>query len=466
MRTHLSVSVSLVFITLLTPRAIQAAFPDVPASNPYADSINYVQSEGIVSGYPDGTFGPSKTINRAEFTKIIVGSTGKDIVQNGACFTDVANEWFAVFVCTAKNLDVIGGYPDGTFRPERLVTFVEAAKIISLAYGLTLPSATDMWFERFVVAMEESRAIPVSISALDAPLARGEMAEMIARLRQNDRGRPSQTFNSLMGHGNSIPAMIPANNGASSSSVQAEQAIGSLPFEFVISQDWASQWHLTGFTADNLVNPYHDPVEYMTGNGDDPAFLRLHYPEGSGSPFVAHNYNKPFGGVSEYVDGDYPSTDHIVLRYDIRVPKDFPFHAGGILPGIYSGLRQNLKGGTRSYIIIHWDTDGRISLGGRVQMRTGGSPMLSEESFPADDQWHTVEVEAKMNEGKTNRGGYAIVRVDGEETVRQDNLIFRTDDSELFDGIAFFSYFGSLSTNDSAPRDTYVDIANIVLLKK
>ncbi|MDD5751767.1 MAG: S-layer homology domain-containing protein, partial [Candidatus Peribacteraceae bacterium] len=267
---------------LFIPQTFHAAFPDVPASHAYAASIDYVQSEGVVSGYPDGTFGPENTINRAEFTKIVVNATHEDAIQGNACFADVANEWFAAFVCTAKNLGMIGGYPDGTFHPERPVSFVEAAKIISLAYGLNLPAAADTWFERFVLAMEESRAIPVSISSLDAPLTRGEMAEMIARLLQNNRERTSQTLSSLTGHGNPIPANAPVE--------QETDMTGSFPFAFPITQDWASQWNLTGFTADNLVAPYHDPVEYITANGSDPAFLRLHYPEGSCSPFVAHNY--------------------------------------------------------------------------------------------------------------------------------------------------------------------------------
>lgn len=451
---------------LLIPHSISAAFADVPVSHPYTDSINYVQSEGIVSGYPDGTYGPENTINRAEFIKIIVSATGKDSTQGSSCFTDVIDEWFASFVCTAKNTGIIGGYPDGTFHPERPVSFVEAAKIISLAYDLNLPPVTDAWFERFVSGMEQSRAIPVSITTLDAPLTRGEMAEMIARLKRQDRTRSSQTLQSLTGQGSPLPAITVANTDLSSSVAQETQAIGSLPFAFPITQDWASQWHLTGFTADNLVAPYHDPVEYVAASGDDPAFLRLHYPEGSGSPFVAYNYNKPFGGVSEYVDGDYPSTDHIMLRYDIRVPSDFPFHAGGILPGVYGCLRQNPKGGMRCYVDIHWDRDGRISLGGMFQLFTGGDTMLSADPLPTDDQWHTVEVEAKMNEGKSNRGGYAIVRIDGKEVIKQENITFRTNETYLFDGIAFFSYFGGLSTSNGAPHDTYVDIANILLMEK
>ena len=52
-----------------------AAFSDVSVSTQYADAIKYAETNGIVSGYPDGSFKPLSRINRAEFTKIIVGAT-------------------------------------------------------------------------------------------------------------------------------------------------------------------------------------------------------------------------------------------------------------------------------------------------------------------------------------------------------------------------------------------------------
>jgi hypothetical protein len=51
-----------------------AFFSDVSSGHVNYDAIKYVQDNGIVSGYQDGTFKPDKTINRAEFTKIIVAA--------------------------------------------------------------------------------------------------------------------------------------------------------------------------------------------------------------------------------------------------------------------------------------------------------------------------------------------------------------------------------------------------------
>lgn len=53
----------------------RGGFSDVPFNHLNAETIDYVQANGIVSGYPDGTFRPDQTINRAEFVKIITIAT-------------------------------------------------------------------------------------------------------------------------------------------------------------------------------------------------------------------------------------------------------------------------------------------------------------------------------------------------------------------------------------------------------
>ncbi|MFA5273414.1 MAG: S-layer homology domain-containing protein, partial [Candidatus Peribacter sp.] len=65
-------------------------------------AIQYLLDHGIASGYPDGSFKPERTINRAEFTKIVVGAV-YDAAKINECpalssvspFPDVsADDWF------------------------------------------------------------------------------------------------------------------------------------------------------------------------------------------------------------------------------------------------------------------------------------------------------------------------------------------------------------------------------------
>jgi hypothetical protein len=64
---------SLMTILALNIQTTYAAFPDTELSF-YRDSIEQLASEGIISGYDDGRFGPDNTITRAEMLKVLFGT--------------------------------------------------------------------------------------------------------------------------------------------------------------------------------------------------------------------------------------------------------------------------------------------------------------------------------------------------------------------------------------------------------
>lgn len=111
-------------------------FTDLALSNPYAGAIEALYDEGIISGYDDGTFRPTNTINRAELLTILTNAIDADFGGKslGDCFSDVKNEWFAVFVCYAKENEWVGGFSDNSYRPSQPVTKAESLKIIFSAF--------------------------------------------------------------------------------------------------------------------------------------------------------------------------------------------------------------------------------------------------------------------------------------------------------------------------------------------
>ncbi|HAI98743.1 TPA: hypothetical protein DCL30_04380 [Candidatus Peribacteria bacterium] len=217
-----SLPVALVGIFLI-PALAFAAFPDVPQDHPNADAVAYVQSEGIVKGYADGTFKPEQVINRAELTKIIVGAaleSDQAAVENclkgiaaESWFTDVDTKaWFAGPLCIARTHGIIGGYADGSFKPEQPINFVEASKIIGNAFGITAlvtPVAGDPWYGVFVKTLEQRAAVPQSIQRFEQPLTRGEMAEIIYRLAAGVSNKPTQTYVQMTHITNELPALFP-----------------------------------------------------------------------------------------------------------------------------------------------------------------------------------------------------------------------------------------------------------------
>ena len=113
---------------------VTKTFTDVSEGQWYAQPIGVLASLGIVGGYGDGTFLPNRTITRAEFAKI---ATRFAIATGGkAQFSDVPEgHWAGGFIATAADYGWIGGYEDGTYRPDGFMTRAAAAKIINYLLG-------------------------------------------------------------------------------------------------------------------------------------------------------------------------------------------------------------------------------------------------------------------------------------------------------------------------------------------
>lgn len=101
------------------------------------EKVNFLKEKGIIDGYPDGSLGLEKNLKRSEITKILVYSLGdknKAIELQGKeiPFKDVGKDYWANGVISyAKNkMNLISGYPDGTFKGENNITNAELLKIL------------------------------------------------------------------------------------------------------------------------------------------------------------------------------------------------------------------------------------------------------------------------------------------------------------------------------------------------
>lgn len=112
-------------------------FSDVSSSDWYGTTVATLADMGILKGYEDGTFRPNAPITRAEFAAIATrffDETGA--TYEPGTFTDVTgSEWFAGAIMDAVNLGLIGGYEDGTVRPNNNITRAEACAIVNRTLG-------------------------------------------------------------------------------------------------------------------------------------------------------------------------------------------------------------------------------------------------------------------------------------------------------------------------------------------
>jgi hypothetical protein len=210
-------SLRLKLIIILTAVLVSAAaipaeaqdilFIDVEMGHPDYTAIKYLKDYGLIEGYEDGSFQPAREINRAEALKILTAAfpkntpeTEENIQSGGLLFKDVkTTDWFFPHISDAYENNVVGGYPDGLFHPEKTINKAEALKIALLQEGGPLPIEVlekpypdvpvDIWFASYAVISAERTLFLRNREngGLDPGqnLNRGKFAELIYRMKMS-----------------------------------------------------------------------------------------------------------------------------------------------------------------------------------------------------------------------------------------------------------------------------------------
>lgn len=94
----------------------------------------------MITGYPDGSFRPDREVTRAEFLVMLARALGWDDAGTPADLpfvdADRIGPWAAGAAAAAVEKGIVGGYPDGSFRPDEPVTRAEMAVMIARVPGL------------------------------------------------------------------------------------------------------------------------------------------------------------------------------------------------------------------------------------------------------------------------------------------------------------------------------------------
>lgn len=159
-------------------------------------AIKFLYDNSIVTGYADGTFGPDNTINRAELLKVLVEGQGvtpsEEIYRD--CFPDVSNEWFAKYICYAKESGWISGYPDGTFQPGNAVNKVEALKMLLESQNIPL---SEEWTVEFWDISESDWFGPYIQTASELGLLEEEGGYFLPGEERNRKGLAENLYRLL-----------------------------------------------------------------------------------------------------------------------------------------------------------------------------------------------------------------------------------------------------------------------------
>ena len=191
----------------ILPLPIQAAsYTDVYDYDSYAGAVERLKALDIVAGYDDGSFQPSNILTRAEFAKIIVCALDKETTARSNSVTtkfyDVAqNAWSVPYINYVSQNNIVVGYADGTFQPDKPITYAEALTVLCRILQYTEKDVGYYWPNNYL-----DRAAALGLTedmnySSDSPINRASAAVLVDRILFYDvNGAQNQSLLESLGY--------------------------------------------------------------------------------------------------------------------------------------------------------------------------------------------------------------------------------------------------------------------------
>ncbi|WP_141502359.1 S-layer homology domain-containing protein [Paenibacillus luteus] len=161
--------------SILVSNTNSIAFKDVPEGHWAKSSIERAAALGIIRGYIDGTFKPSRNVTRAEFVTMLARglNVASDSTSSELLFkdSDKIGKWAIPFVSIAAAEGWIKGFDDNTFRPNQPITRAEMTTIAARLLKLNTTESGTIAFDD--AASIPSWARPYVWAAVNAELVNG-----------------------------------------------------------------------------------------------------------------------------------------------------------------------------------------------------------------------------------------------------------------------------------------------------
>lgn len=120
-----------VSFALIEDETVKANFADVAADAWYADAVQYVYENGMMSGTSETTFSPDLTTTRGMIVTILYRMENEPAVTGTTAFTDVAaDQYYANAVAWAAQNGIVSGTTATTFAPNNAITREQMAAIL------------------------------------------------------------------------------------------------------------------------------------------------------------------------------------------------------------------------------------------------------------------------------------------------------------------------------------------------
>lgn len=250
----------------------KTAFPDI--QNHWARPfIEPLAEQGIVAGYPDGTYQPEQTVDRDEFAAILRQAFNQEQerrIASGAVYKDVpTGYWASSAIEEAYQMGFMKGYPGGFFRPQQPVSRVEA--IVALTQNLNLektePTASQSMMAPAATTITSARpaATAAAQPSTRKPARKQLMYPMaITSLMQPFMTAPARAMNTAIAADPTTPAQnqvatpeqVPAQNQAADTTdtpvASNSLTTAPVPVSVVVSQNYTDAEKIPQYAVDEV----------------------------------------------------------------------------------------------------------------------------------------------------------------------------------------------------------------------
>lgn len=135
-------------------------FSDVAADAWYADAVEYVRDNGLMSGTSDTTFSPDGTMTRAMLATTLYRVAGSPAVSGTDAFTDTQEgAWYSDAVLWASQEGVISGYGSGLFGTNDPVSREQIAAVLWRYAGSPAAEAGQDFADESAIASYAAGAV-------------------------------------------------------------------------------------------------------------------------------------------------------------------------------------------------------------------------------------------------------------------------------------------------------------------
>lgn len=182
--TALTLAALMLFAAL--PQTAGAAFSDIYDAAT-KENVAVLEQLGVVDGMGGGNFQPGGTLTRAQFCKMAVCVMNKagEAAQyaNTAVFTDVrSSHWASGYIHYSVKNNMILGVGDGTFAPDKTITFAEAVTILMRMLGYVDSDFSVAWPNGYI-AEAASTGLSDGVSAASgSTITRAQAAQLFVNL--------------------------------------------------------------------------------------------------------------------------------------------------------------------------------------------------------------------------------------------------------------------------------------------